>query len=118
MDDRPDAVARPQAPRRRAWLHEIPVKPVALSAALLAAMVLPNYLANPGRGAEPYGGCDEGWAQGYLHGDGATWCRAHGWLLEKDLLVAPDGTVVADGEEWHVDFLDRAEMDRDAYDGW
>lgn len=37
----------------------------------------------------PYGGCKE--ANVNVHSDGARWCRQHGWIVMKRLLVSPNG---------------------------
>lgn len=41
---------------------------------------------------EPYGGCIEG--HRYLDSQGARECREHGWTIEHDLVVDPEGNVL------------------------
>jgi hypothetical protein len=41
--------------------------------------------------SQPYGGCKEAWQA--PQSDGADWCRDHGWVVRKRIVVGPKNWV-------------------------
>lgn len=68
------------------------MRAVRLAAALASvAVTVVSHLPAASASQQPYGGCKEGWQA--PHSAGARWCRAHGWVVTRRLVVSPRGVV-------------------------